>query len=172
MSVKSGVRGGQLIGPPLPFHGPGNRSSRAVRTMAPKSAGAPSCWKVRPSASAILCGNTELCSISISGGALVEEAGSNNSGRRGAARDADSGGCPLGHVDSHCPKSCHCGGLQHRVCEKWPRRRRHDWMTLAFMQSQLVAVRCCHLPRIHVTKSWTDFALNFRYVLTLWLSSE
>jgi hypothetical protein len=31
---------------------------------------------------------------------------------------------------SHCPKSCNCGGL-HRVWEKWPRRRRHTWMTLA-----------------------------------------
>jgi hypothetical protein len=36
MGVKSGLCAGQLIGPPLPIHQPGNRSSKAVRTMAPK----------------------------------------------------------------------------------------------------------------------------------------
>jgi hypothetical protein len=30
----------------------------------------------------------------------------------------------------------------------------------------------CGVPRIYVTKTWTDFALNFRNVPTLWLSSE
>jgi hypothetical protein len=52
MDVKSGHRGGQLIGPPLPIHRPGNRLSREVRTMAQKLAGAPSCWAMRPSTSA------------------------------------------------------------------------------------------------------------------------
>jgi hypothetical protein len=58
MCVKSRLRGGQLIGPPLLIRWPGNRSSRAERTMAPKWAGAPSCWEMRPSTSVTVYGNT------------------------------------------------------------------------------------------------------------------
>lgn len=45
-------------------------------------------------------------------------------------------------------------------------------MTPTFMLSVLLTVWCCHLSRIHVTKTWTGFALNFQNVPTLWLSSK
>jgi hypothetical protein len=41
---KSGERGGQAIGPPLPIHWPGNFRFRYLRTMRLKCARAPSCW--------------------------------------------------------------------------------------------------------------------------------
>jgi hypothetical protein len=64
LTVMSGLRAGQLIGPPLPIYGPGNRWSRAVRTMASKWAAAPSRWKMRTSTSAALYRNTTFSSTS------------------------------------------------------------------------------------------------------------
>lgn len=81
MGVNSGLRGGQLIGSPLPIQRQGNCSSRAVRTVAPKGADAPSCWKMRPSPS-VVWEHRVLQHIQVPytrGGALVEEEGSNNS---------------------------------------------------------------------------------------------
>jgi hypothetical protein len=179
MGVKSRLRGGQLFGPPLPIHRPRNSSFREVRTMAQNWTGAPSYWEMRPSTSVTICGNTNFSSISrLTALVMVllwkklsptirSDMMSHHTLALGLSRT-----CSSGHVGSHCPKSCNCGGLQHRVCEKWPRRRPHDRMTPAFMQSQLVAVWCCHLSKIRVTKTWTDFALYFRNVPNLWLSSE
>jgi hypothetical protein len=91
MGVKVGIRGCHITGTHLPIHLPGNRSSRAVSTMAPKWAGAPSCWKMRPSTSATICGNTKFSSISRQTALLVEGAGSDNSIRCDAASNVDLG---------------------------------------------------------------------------------
>lgn len=53
MGVKSWLFGGQLTGPPLPIHRPGNFSPRTVVTTAPKWAGAPTYWTMGTSTSAV-----------------------------------------------------------------------------------------------------------------------
>jgi hypothetical protein len=142
--------------------------------LAQKWAVAPCCWKMR-STSASVFGNTKFSSISTRGGALVEGTRSSNLVRRDAAPRVDLGAIAntlhegmWGLIASSpaivvvCNKVCVKSGLV------------GDDMTMApaFMQPQLVAVRFCHLSRIHVTKTWTNFALNFGNVPNLWFSSE
>jgi len=46
MGVISGDRGGQGVGPSLPFHLFGNVASKNRRTCKPQCGGAPSCWEI------------------------------------------------------------------------------------------------------------------------------
>lgn len=60
MGVKLWPYVGQLFGLPLLIYRPGNCLFREANTVAQKWAGAPSCWTVRPSTSATICGSTKF----------------------------------------------------------------------------------------------------------------